>query len=218
MKRTIFDDPEAELEPAQLPSEILPGVSSLAITLNAVANGVATWSAFAQSAREREQVLDQLRNDLVADEIRAIGRSSGESGEQYLSPIRADFWIGAGIDPENDKAECPSISFDKIRILSDPVIDVAASKVLESPSATTNKPAKTGRPNTSEEIKSKIRLSLVEDEFLMMPDRTAQAAEIRARIKGESARHSHEMPGFKTKTIARWIGEVLKETSIQGPE
>ncbi len=70
---------------------------------------------------------------------------------------------------------------------------------------------KRGRRNSQTETKAVIRELLGSPAFEKLRNRTAQAVEVRVQIKGEQARDDHDMAGYKTQTIARWIGEVLNE-------
>ncbi len=71
-----------------------------------------------------------------------------------------------------------------------------------------------GRPNTKDVIRDQVAKLLTTDPaFLALPNRTAQAEEVRARLCGEDARTDHERVGFKTTTIVKIIGQVARSAS-----
>jgi len=68
-----------------------------------------------------------------------------------------------------------------------------------------------GRPNKQEDAKALIARLLQTKKFRALPDREAQACEVRACIMGDDHRYSHGAKDYKTETIKRWIGEVERD-------
>ena len=71
-----------------------------------------------------------------------------------------------------------------------------------------------GRPNIKNDFMKKLEEVVKQNpDFLMMGTREDQAREIRARLYGEPSRHRDEMPGCKTDTAKRWVGEFARKNS-----
>jgi hypothetical protein len=88
-----------------------------------------------------------------------------------------------------------------------------ASQLPSETAPTTLNPTRPiGRPNRSDAIRSKVReLWKTDEKFRGMPNRLDQAEEIRARMWGEDKRYFDKMPGHRTSTIIRIIGEVVNQ-------
>jgi hypothetical protein len=93
-----------------------------------------------------------------------------------------------------------------------PKLPSAAEEVDLKEPTTPNK-NKGGRPRTRDVVKAKIREMMGSAAFQKLPDRSAQAVEVRVGLLGEQARNQHDMANYKTESIVRWIGEVSKEAS-----
>lgn len=71
-----------------------------------------------------------------------------------------------------------------------------------------------GRPNIKNDFMCKLEEVVKQNpDFLMIDTREDQAREIRARLYGEPSRHRDEMPGCKTDTAKRWVGEFARKNS-----
>jgi hypothetical protein len=101
-------------------------------------------------------------------------------------------------------------SYFQIRVIRSP--ESAPAAPVEKQAEATQEgsgPKKIGRPSTADKIGGLVEELLTGDAaFRAMPNRQVQAAEVRARLRGEWARHEHDMAGYKTSVIARIIGEV----------
>jgi hypothetical protein len=92
-----------------------------------------------------------------------------------------------------------------------PTSDVQApAESTSTPQATSA--SKEGRPNRRDEIRGKVEeLWNTDPLFQEIPHRIDQAREVRARLKGETSRHRDDMPGYRSSSIQRIIGEVANQ-------
>jgi hypothetical protein len=83
------------------------------------------------------------------------------------------------------------------------------TKEQESPPSKSRR----GRPSTGSEIRAKVIELWEGSTFQKLPNRTAQAREVRAQMLGEGARDKDEHIGYKTSSIIRIIGKVAAQRS-----
>lgn len=154
--------------------------------------------------RARQRSLTRLGQSLAAGEVSAFGFRKGANPSREPVEIPRRFWLSAHPFPEEDRAQDGSEEYIQITIESD-VLQTSAVKVPAPPKRAG------GRPNQQDRAKAEIRAALGEHEFKGLPNRQAQAEEIRARLEGEPSRTEHDMAGLRTRSIIRWIGEVINE-------
>tara|TARA_B100000678_G_scaffold170685_1_gene142400 strand:- start:8080 stop:8706 length:627 start_codon:yes stop_codon:yes gene_type:complete len=154
--------------------------------------------------RARQRSLTRLKQSLAAGRTSALGIRTGANPSRGPVEIPRRFWLSAHPFPEEDRAQDGSEEYIQITIESD-VLQTSAVKVPAPPKRAG------GRPNQKERAKKEIRVALGEPEFKGLPNRRAQAEEIRARLEGESARFEHDMAGLKDTSLIRWIGELARE-------
>lgn len=159
-----------------------------------------------------------LLGDIYTGRLWAIGFRTLPSG--FDEPVRVPrqmFFVGE----EQEQADHPAIHWSKgeLTVGSDSYFDI---RVVQAPVSTneiveptnemeSDSAAPEGRPKTSNEIREKVEELWTESHFQALPNRQAQAAEIRARLLGENARHAHDTVGYATNTIKRIIGQVAKQ-------
>jgi hypothetical protein len=115
--------------------------------------------------------------------------------------------VGAGVAPNVFQPEHRS----------ETSLAVPPTSGVQTPAETASTPhtisaSKEGRPNRREEIRGKVEeLWSTDPLFQEIPHRIDQAREVRARLKGESSRHRDDMPGYRSSSIQRIIGEVANQ-------
>lgn len=164
-----------------------------------------------------------LSGEIYTGRLWAIGFHTLASGsDEAVRVPRQLFFVGE----EQEQADHPAIHWSKgeLTVGSDSYFDI---RVVHAPVSTDEKVEPTngvegrtaeerehaatkGRPKTSDQIREKVEELWTESHFQALPDRQAQAAEIRARLLGDDARHSHDTVGYATNTIKRIIGQVAK--------
>jgi hypothetical protein len=167
---------------------------------------------------QRSYLLDNLYNGQLwaigfrtladgFDELARVPRHlffAGYEGERYVQP---------SINWTKGELTTPDSYFD-IHIVRSPTArensaEPSSRKEDKPPIESAPSSTRVGRRNTRDEIREKAEFLLKNDvAFQALPNRPAQAEELRARLKGEEARHRHEMLGYKTSVIVRIIGQV----------
>lgn len=163
-----------------------------------------------------------LLGEIYTGRLWAIGFRTLANGSDELVRVPRQLFF---VDDEGERANQPDIYWNKAELTvgSDSYFDIriidASVSTNEAPCGQgddspkkTENVAPVGRPNTSDEIREMVEeLWKSDPSFQSLPDRTAQAGEVRARLLGEDARDAHDLVGYNTSTIIKIIGQVLNE-------
>lgn len=170
---------------------------------------------------QRGYLLDGIyRGDLIA-----IGFHTLQDGSDELVRVpRQHFFVDyKGVDP------FPEINWSKgeLRVGDSSFFDIHVVEGshdeqfhFDTVEAKTDKAqsiasSKRGRPKTEDQIEEAVEeLINAGPEFLALPNRTAQAAEVRAKICGKGAKDDHQRIGFSTSTIVKIIGRVVRASQV----
>ena len=163
-----------------------------------------------------------LLGEIYTGRLWAIGFRTLANGSDELVRVPRQLFF---VDDEGEQANRPDIYWNKAELTvgSDSYFDI---RIIDAPISTNEAPcgqgddspkktesvAPVGRPNTSDEIREMVEeLWKSDPSFQALPDRTAQAGEVRARLVSKDARNAHDMVGYNTSTIIKIIGQVLNE-------
>lgn len=150
----------------------------------------------------------ELLQEISKEQSVAVGRAMHLPGYPLVR-IRPEIAPELELASDRNWAQWRQEKYDRVRIKRTVPLAQVSNESNGGPSEATPKAG--GRPNTKEEVKALVRLRLRDPKFSGLANRTEQAIEIRVELKGEDARQSHDMSGYKTETIKRWIGEVEAE-------
>lgn len=123
------------------------------------------------------------------------------------------------IDWHKRELIAPDVTYFDIHVLRAPNQDqtddaenngqVLRDEVRETPPTKSQR----GRSPTANKIHTKVNELWDEPAFKNLPNRTAQAREVRAQLHGEDARYQGELIGYNDSTIKRIIGQVKTNKS-----
>jgi hypothetical protein len=138
------------------------------------------------------------------DELARVPRHLFFTDYEQERDVRPDvYWAKAEVRADDG-------AYFQIRVIRSPELPPQAVREKHAENTQdSSRPKKLGRPSTADKISTLVAELLTTDlAFQAMPNRQTQAAEVRARLRGESARYEHDMVGYRTSVIVRIIGEV----------
>jgi hypothetical protein len=173
-----------------------------------------------------------LLNKIYDGELWAIGFRTMTNGFDERTRVpRQHFFV----DERPDRVQWPDIHWGKgelrigadsyfdIRIVRTPVdtaeasppsVDLRANRDTDSAQAS-SRTVRVGRPREKDRIVEAIEKLWPDPSFQALENRTQQARELRARLRGEHARDKDQMQGYKTSTLARLIGEYATKCASE---
>jgi hypothetical protein len=103
--------------------------------LASFAEAAARTAEQAQILRRREYAIEHLRRELVHGDVQLVGRRHFPGSAAIVETVPSDFWIGAAIDPENDRATNSGVTYDLLREprTSRPVKEATTSAAVKQP-------------------------------------------------------------------------------------
>ncbi len=161
----------------------------------------------------RKSAFENLRSDLTSGRLELIALED-DCGDQPPKIIPTTFWLRAQVNSDLSRASTDAVSFSELRVILQEFHTKQQPGLFGANVERFSKDKSGGRPNTHSLVVEEVQRLLREDSyFIGLPNRTAQAREIRALLKGEEFRNADDFPGMKTDTLKRWIGAELKSPS-----
>lgn len=162
-----------------------------------------------------------LLGEIYTGRLWAIGfRTLANGSDEPVRVPRQLFFV----DDEGERANRPDIYWNKAELTvgSDSYFDIRvvnapdstdeivepSNRVESSRAEERDSAAPRGRPNTRDEIRTKVEELWADPWFQALPNRTVQAKEVRASLRGEEARAVDDMEGYNSSSIRIIIGQV----------
>ena len=173
----------------------------------------------ADAERSKRGLKQELLYELLDGQLQAYGRDITERLDAPLIALPAGMFDQSLKDFEINWESSFILAHGRkvieVRVvpLSEPISDEPRRIDPPTPEQVKTQ-SSNGRPNIKNDFMKKLEEVVKQNpDFLMMGTREDQAREIRARLYGEPSRHRDEMPGCKTDTAKRWVGEFANAKS-----
>jgi hypothetical protein len=178
-------------------------------------NSFSSSSGFLGRSKEAQDFIDKTQKqvgmsffgDLVEGRLIAAGKRYDVEGDTPPEVIPWEFWQDATSSYAGLQFATKHMRFGDIRILD--LAQVFLPPADHSDEGKKPIRPKMGRHPTRPEFERAFAALRGTEGFEKLANRTEQAREIRAFLRGEEHRKSDGMSGFKTETLKRWIGEAL---------